>query len=154
MSIAAPCVRVAPSSASLDGYLMLLVRHAWAGDRDEWVGDDHERPLDERGRRQAEELVERLRPYPVDAILSSPGLRCVETVEPLARARGLEIELRPELGEALQDNDGIALVRSLAGRDVVVCGHGGLEQALPERPKWKKGSVLVVGPELDVRDVL
>jgi 8-oxo-dGTP diphosphatase len=129
---------------------LLLVRHAWAGDRDKWEGDDRERPLDKRGRRQAEDLVERLQPYPIEAILSSPARRCVETVEPLARARGLEIEVRPELSEDLQGTEGVALVRSLAGRDVVVCGHGGLERALPEAPKWKKGAVLVVGPALDV----
>jgi hypothetical protein len=78
----------------------------------------------------------------------------VETVEPLARARGLDIELRPELSEELQGTEGVALVRSLADQDVVVCGHGGLEHALPEAPKWKKGAVLVVGPGLEVLDVL
>jgi 8-oxo-(d)GTP phosphatase len=129
---------------------LLLVRHAWAGDRDGWEGDDRARPLDKRGRRQAEELVARLQPYPIEAILSSPARRCVETVEPLALARGLELEVRHELSEDLQGTEGGALVRSLAGRDVVVCGHGGLELALPEAPKWKKGAVLVVGPALDV----
>jgi phosphohistidine phosphatase SixA len=129
---------------------LLLVRHAWAGDRDEWEGDDRERPLDKRGRSQADELAERLHAYPVEAILSSPARRCVETVEPLARARGFEIETRPELSEDVQGTEGVALVRSLAGRDVVVCGHGGLEQALPDAPKWKKAAVLVVGPALDV----
>jgi 8-oxo-dGTP diphosphatase len=133
---------------------LLLVRHAWAGDRAAWEGDDRERPLDERGRRQAEELVERLRPYPIEAILSSPARRCVETVEPLALARGLTIEQRAELSEERQGTEGLALVRSLAGRDIVVCGHGGLEHALPDAPKWKKGAVLVLGPELDVLDVL
>lgn len=133
---------------------LLLVRHAWAGDRDVWEGDDRERPLDDRGRKQAEELVERLRPYPIEAILSSPARRCVETVEPLAKARGLEIEQRPELSEERQATEGFPLVRSLAGRDVVVCGHGGLEHALPAAPKWKKCAVLVVGPGLEVLDVL
>jgi phosphohistidine phosphatase SixA len=110
--------------------------------------------LDDRGRKQAEELVERLRPYPIEAILSSPARRCVETVEPLAKARGLEIEQRPELSEERQGTEGVPLVRSLAGRDVVVCGHGGLEHALPAAPKWKKCAVLVVGPGLEVLDVL
>lgn len=131
---------------------LLLVRHASAGDREEWDGDDRERPLDERGLRQAEELVERLRPYPIEAILSSPARRCVDTVGPIARARGLEIQRRPELSEELQQTDGIAVVRSVAGRDVVVCGHGGLEQALPKAPTWKKAAVLVVGRSLDVLD--
>jgi 8-oxo-dGTP diphosphatase len=133
---------------------LLLVRHASAGDREEWAGDDRERPLDERGHTQADELVERLEPCPIEAILSSPARRCVETVEPLARARGLEIEQRPELSEELQGTEGAALVRSLAGRDVVACGHGGLEHVLLEPPKWKKGMVLVAGPALEVLGVL
>jgi 8-oxo-dGTP diphosphatase len=133
---------------------LLLVRHASAGDRTQWVGDDRERPLDKRGRKRAEELVAQLKPYPIEAILSSPARRCVETVEPLARARGLEIEQRPELGEELQATEGVALVRSLVGRDVVVCGHGGLEYVLANPPRWKKGMVFVVGPELELLDVL
>ncbi|HEX4679370.1 MAG TPA: phosphoglycerate mutase family protein [Gaiellaceae bacterium] len=133
---------------------LLLVRHAWAGDRDAWEGADRARPLDKRGRRQAGRLVERLETYPIEAILSSPARRCVETVEPLARVRGLEIEERAELSEERQDAEGVALVRSLAARDVVVCGHGGLEHALPDAPKWKKGAVFVVGPRLDVLNVL
>jgi 8-oxo-dGTP diphosphatase len=133
---------------------LLLVRHAWAGHREEWTDEDHERPLDERGREQAERLVELLLAYPVEAIVTSPALRCVETVRPLAAERGLEIEQRPELGENLHSSDGVQLVRSLAGRDVVVCGHGGLEQALAGPPRWKKGTVFVVGPTLDVLDVL
>jgi phosphohistidine phosphatase SixA len=133
---------------------LLLVRHASAGDRAQWVGDDRERPLDKRGRKRAEELVAQLEPYPIEAILSSPARRCVETVEPLARARGLEIEQRPELSEELQATEGAALVRSLADRTVVVCGHGGLEQVLADPPRWKKGMVFVVGPGLELLDVL
>ena len=133
---------------------LLLVRHASAGDRDQWVGDDRERPLDKRGRKRADELVALLEPYPIEAILSSPARRCVETVEPLGRARGLKIELRAELSEELQAIEGVALVRSLVGRDLVVCGHGGLEQMLAGPPKWKKGAVLVVGAGLELLDVL
>lgn len=133
---------------------LLLVRHASAGDRAQWVGDDRKRPLDKRGRKRADELVAQLAAYPVEAILSSPAHRCVETVEPLARARGLEIELHPELGEELQATKGVTLVRSLVDRAVVVCGHGGLEHALPDPPVFKKGAVLVVGPALGLLDVL
>ena len=130
--------------------MLLLVRHASAGSRDEWTQDDRERPLDDRGRKQALELVERLRPHRLEAIYSSPYRRCVETVEPLAQEHGLEVELRAELGEDRQATDGVALVRALANRDVAVCGHGGLEQALPHPPRWKKGAVFVVTGDLEV----
>lgn len=129
---------------------LLLVRHAWAGDRKTWEGDDRLRPLDQRGREQAARLVDVLAAFPVEAIISSPYLRCAETVAPLAAARGLQVELRSELGEDEQMDAGIELVRSLAGRPVVICGHGGLQHALPDPPKWKKGATLVVDEELSV----
>jgi len=133
---------------------VLLVRHARAGDRETWRGDDRERPLDDRGRARVAELIHLLAPFPVDVVLSSPYLRCVETAAPIAEARGVALELRAELGEEQQSTDGAALVRSLAGRDIVDCGHGGLERALVDAPKWKKGAVFVVGPDLRVEDVL
>jgi 8-oxo-dGTP diphosphatase len=123
---------------------MILVRHAWAGKRDEWSGDDRDRPLDERGRRQARELVAELGPYRIERILSSPYRRCVETVEPVARARGLEVEQRPELGEERQDDDGASLVQALAAEDVLMCGHGGLERAILGAKRLKKGEFLLV----------
>jgi phosphohistidine phosphatase SixA len=133
---------------------LLLVRHASAGDRAAWEGDDRDRPLDERGRRDASELVARLESLRIEAILTSPYRRCLETVGPLARARLLEVDVRKELGEERQGDEGIALVRSLAGRDVVVCGHGGLESVVPEAPKWKKGAVFVLGPDFELLEQL
>lgn len=47
--------------------------------------------LDERGRRQAAALVERFDGVGLTAVYSSPLERCVETVEPLAAARRLEV---------------------------------------------------------------
>src|SRR5262245_5723302 len=124
---------------------LLLVRHASAGSREEWPGADRDRPLDDRGLGQAERLVEALVDLPIDRALTSPYTRCVATVEPLAVARRLVPEHREELGEEQQYTAGFALVRSLAGTDVVVCGHGGLEEAIPDPPRLKKGMILVVG---------
>jgi hypothetical protein len=127
---------------------LLVIRHARAGDRDDWRGDDRERPLDKRGRRQADALVEELERYPISRILSSPYDRCVQTVEPLATRRGLAIEQRDELGEGGQYN-GAILVRSLIGQPVAVCVHGGLsDTAFGER--LKKGETLVVDERGDV----
>lgn len=123
--------------------ILLLIRHASAGDRDEWTGDDRRRPLDERGRRQAEKLVPLLAPYEPVRILSSPADRCVQTVEPLARARGLSIELREELAEEHQATESAALVLGLAGEAVAISCHGGLSEVLVGESQ-KKGETIVL----------
>jgi 8-oxo-dGTP diphosphatase len=134
---------------------LFLVRHGSAGHRASWEGEQRIRPLDERGRRQARALVELLEGEPIERILSSPAFRCVQTVEPLAAARGLEIELREELTEERQADEGAALVRALLGDHVVVCGHRGLQDAVLERPtKWRKGSVLVLAANGSVERTL
>ncbi len=122
--------------------LILLVRHARAGERDDWQGDDRLRPLDERGRRQAVELVGLLADYELERIVSSPALRCVQTVEPLAKTRSLEIEEREELAEEHQQTAGASFVRSLDGA-VAVSGHGGLSWTLCGQDQ-KKAEVLVL----------
>jgi phosphohistidine phosphatase SixA len=123
--------------------MILIIRHARAGERAEWSGDDRRRPLDKRGREQAADLVGALSDYEVARVLSSPYDRCVQTVEPLAEARGLEVEIRDELGEERQLEDGVELVRSLLGQDVAVCGHGGLSDELVGVSQ-KKGETLVL----------
>lgn len=55
--------------------------------------------LDGRGRRQAAELVERFDGVRLNALYSSPLERCVETLEPLAASRGLEITVSGSLIE-------------------------------------------------------
>jgi 8-oxo-dGTP diphosphatase len=123
--------------------VILLVRHASAGKRDEWEGDDRPRPLDDRGLRQAGELVRLFIPYEIDRLLSSPYRRCVQTVEPLARARGLEIQVCEELSEERQTEDGPGLVRSLQGVDAALSCHGGLSESVCGESQ-KKGEVLVL----------
>ena len=123
---------------------MILLRHAWAGHSSKWEGDDDERPLDERGVGQAKEVVDRLAPFTIDRIVSSPAIRCVQTVEPLAQARGLQIEERPELGQDRSEEEWAACVRSFVGTKAVVCGHGGFEVGIPGAPELKKGAFFVV----------
>jgi len=105
---------------------LLFVRHAHAGNRHAWQGPDRDRPLTPRGCRQAEALVTQLAGYPVARILSSPYLRCLQTVEPLARARSLEVEGCPELGDDAEAAQALALLRELAGSPAVLCSHGDL----------------------------
>lgn len=76
-----------------------VVRHAKAGSRSAWTGDDRKRPLSKKGLQQAEALVQVLEPFPVAAVFASPFLRCVQTVEPFARARRLPLEQTSSLAE-------------------------------------------------------
>jgi 8-oxo-(d)GTP phosphatase len=119
---------------------LLLVRHASAGDRKSWKGDDRLRPIDERGERQAERLVEVLAGHRVARILSSPYVRCVQTVEPLARVRGLAVERREELAEGA----GLGAFFSLgdALRAAAVSVHGDLVEELLGEPR-RKGSTML-----------
>lgn len=109
---------------------LYIIRHAKAGRRDTWSRPDRERPLTRRGRRQAKRLVERFRGLEIARIVSSPFLRCVQTVAPLARSRGIEVEPADELAEGVEIPAAAAYVRSLDARPTVVCGHGREIQAI------------------------
>ncbi len=102
---------------------LLLVRHARAGRRSAWTGDDRVRPLTARGRAQAEDLVALLEGYRPQRILSSPYVRCCETVQPLAERLGLAVEAVDALAEG-HGTDALALVRRMAGESAALCTHG------------------------------
>ncbi len=117
---------------------MIVIRHGRAGDREEWTGNEKKRPLDKKGRKQAKQLVKDLAGKKIERILSSPYDRCVQTVEPLARARGLKIEISHWLGEERQIAEGVQFAKSLIGKPVALCVHGGFSETLVEKP-LKKG---------------
>ena len=121
----------------------MLVRHASAGDRKAWSGDDALRPLDARGRRQADGLVELLRGFGPTRVLSSPSVRCRETVEPLARSLGVAVEGSSELREGASAEEVRSLARRLADEVAVVCTHGDVVEALLGEES-KKGSAWVL----------
>jgi 8-oxo-(d)GTP phosphatase len=79
---------------------VLLVRHASAERRRGWEGDDRDRPLDDCGWEQADELVRLLAHFDPTRILSADYLRCQQTMRPLAQSLGLPIEDEPLLSEA------------------------------------------------------
>jgi phosphohistidine phosphatase SixA/8-oxo-dGTP pyrophosphatase MutT (NUDIX family) len=110
--------------AGLPASALYVVRHAKAGLRAAWSGPDEERPLTRRGRKQARRLVERFQGLEIRRILSSPFLRCVQTVEPLGEARGLAVEAIPELREGARVEELLGALASLDEGPTVVCGHG------------------------------
>lgn len=110
-----------------------LVRHAHAGKRSEWVGDDAARPLSDRGRMQAEALIGDLADVEIGRIVSSPYVRCVETVRPLADARGLTVEPSEAFIEGIDADAAHALLAELDAVDGVACSHGDVLPALLRR---------------------
>ena len=91
------------------------------------------------GRHEAHGLLPQLRDYPITRIVSSPAVRCLQTVEPLAQRRGLPVEPADALGV---DADPAALVGLLldpAAGEAVLCSHGELIGAVLTR---------LVGPDL------
>lgn len=107
-----------------------LVRHAAAGDRYRWSGDDLERPLDDRGRIQAEAVAETLAGEGVTRLLSSRAVRCLQTLGPLAHRLDLDIEPTPELLEGALGEEAASLARSLIPEVAVLCSHGDVLPAL------------------------
>ena len=101
-----------------------LIRHSKAGDRDTWCDDDRLRPLSGRGHRQARLLVEVLRDATFDRVLSSPFVRCMETVVPIAGVRGLPVEPVEGLAEGARLEETLELVRKHAASGAIMCTHG------------------------------
>jgi 8-oxo-(d)GTP phosphatase len=110
-----------------------IVRHAEAGDRVDWKGADRLRPLNQSGRRQAEALAESLKGEPIDMILSSGYLRCLQTVEPLVGAHRVPFEPVKELEEGAGGDSVLQLIERFSGKNVVLCTHGDVVEELLER---------------------
>jgi len=132
---------------------LYVVRHAKAGSRRDWRGNDDDRPITAKGRRQAERLIEHLGLDGIRHVASSPSLRCVQTVAPLAAALSLPVERHDVLRE---DADPAAVLAFAAAVDgpTVLCTHGNIvedlvhvaatEQPLTGSYGWKKGSTWVL----------
>jgi broad specificity phosphatase PhoE len=111
---------------------VFLIRHAHAGNRSSWRGDDEERPLSERGLDQAMGLVQLLGDRGIARVTSSPARRCIQTVEPLAGAHDLEVELDKRLAEGSAVRAALELLLA-GGDDHVLCAHGDLIPGLMHR---------------------
>ena len=104
--------------------MLYLVRHAKAGSRSEWVGDDRLRPLSGKGRTQSDALAERLAPLATGELVSSPYLRCIETLQPLAaRTRQRRARRRATRRGHRASTVRIALLAELPDGSVL-CSHG------------------------------
>ena len=133
---------------------LYLVRHGKAGERRLWEGDDLDRPLSPKGWKQADLLAIRLAALDVSDLFSSPYVRCVQTVQPLADRleRGIKIDQRLSEGEPFEP---MLEMLSEVSDGAVMSSHGdmipatisalerrGMEIRTP--PDWRKASVWVL----------
>jgi 8-oxo-dGTP diphosphatase len=133
---------------------LYLVRHAKAGERRLWEGDDLHRPLSPKGWKQAELLASRLTALDVSTLHSSPYVRCVQTLEPLADRLDAKVEIDPRLSEEVHYEPMLEMLAEVPD-GAVMCSHGdmipatisalerrGMEIRTP--PDWRKASVWVL----------
>ena len=102
-----------------------ILRHAEAGERSAWTRPDRERPLTLVGQKQSQALVEQLADIAFKRLVSSPYVRCRETLQPLAEARGIAIEVRDELAEGGRPEDvEKTVIEAATVGSVIACVHG------------------------------
>ena len=117
---------------------VMIVRHGVAGTKSRYKGDDRRRPLDKRGRAQAESLVGLLLAFGATDLYAAPRARCHQTLEPLAEELGVTIRDEPALTEeAYADDrrDGRRRVVEIAKSDgtPVICTQG---KVIPDLIAW------------------
>ena len=136
-----------------------LVRHAKAGERRLWDGDDVDRPLSKKGWRQSRAIAERLARDGATALYSSAYVRCVQTLEPLGELLGTEVRTEPRLFEDEPFEPVLDLLAEVED-GAVLCSHGDIIpaviRALDRRgmradtpPDWGKSSVWVLRRKRD-----
>lgn len=137
--------------------VLVLIRHAKAGKRAHWHADDNDRPLDDEGRRQAERLSSFLQAFAPDRVMAAAPLRCVQTVQPLARDLALELAVDATFSDDAflrNPETTIAAVHALAkpGRVSVLCSQGEtipglIEHFAPsvQNTRTKKAAAWVLG---------
>jgi phosphohistidine phosphatase SixA len=123
-----------------------LLRHAKSKAREKWTAPDDLRPLTKAGWRQAEALVELYADAEFTRLLSSPFVRCVQTLEPLARARSLPLETADELAEGAAALEATyELMRAVAvNGPAPLCTHGDVVQNVLD--DLQRRSVPLEGP--------
>ena len=131
-----------------------LVRHARAGSRQRWKKDDALRPLSKVGRVQAAGITRSMARRKVECVVTSPYLRCRETVDAIAAKRHLTIATSDELAEGAPLSEALRAFEKVIDQETVLCTHGDIvrdlldhfARARPEAARPPTGEGLDLGP--------
>ncbi|NYI79582.1 NUDIX hydrolase [Nocardioides panzhihuensis] len=132
---------------------LVVLRHGSAVGRSAWSRVDRERPLDDTGRTQAVTLAGLLMAYDVGRVITSPSVRCVQSVAPYAGMAGISSEQVRLLSEEGAEEGSVSALAAETLRDLavptVICTHRPvlpwLFDGLGARdPKLAKGELMVL----------
>ena len=107
---------------------LIFRRHAKAVKRDDWLGEDSDRPLSHVGEMQVAKLGSIFKPFGVEEVHASDAQRCLSTALVVAQALRVECKSTASLSEDVfekDDNVAIEYVQQLIklSKNVVVCSH-------------------------------
>lgn len=130
-------------SFGIDTTQIVLLRHAKALKREDWEGDDGDRPLDNKGQRQAKRMLSIYQNYGITEIHTSDAQRCIETIEPMAKSLKMNPIYSRDLSEYRYEKDKDApldYVWSLLrpNLNVIVCSHNPILPKLVKKLIGKK----------------
>jgi 8-oxo-dGTP diphosphatase len=122
---------------------LVLLRHAKALKRDQWDGDDGDRPLEHVGQIQAAKIPAIYAPYAIEKIYSSDAIRCVQTIEAMAAEYGITPIYSSEISEFGFEKDSekaldYALSVMLSDKPSVMCSHNPVLPKLVKKLIGKK----------------
>lgn len=122
---------------------LVLLRHAKAVKRSEWDGDDGDRPLDVYGQTQAKRFLPSYLPFAIAEIHTSDAIRCMETVEPMARALDIQTIISSDLSEYRHEThkeSALDYAQGLmeSGKSAIICSHNPILPKLLKKLIGKK----------------
>jgi 8-oxo-dGTP diphosphatase len=82
-----------------DSYPLIMLRHAKALAREEWQGEDEDRPLEQLGQQQARRMLSLYQVYGLTQIHTSDAVRCHDTVEQMAHALKISLTITNKVSE-------------------------------------------------------
>ncbi|WP_237565309.1 NUDIX hydrolase [Ornithinimicrobium cavernae] len=118
----------AHAAGLLDTWPLLVVRHAHSVGRGSWTGQDADRPLTPVGQRRSARIIPLLAAYRPAHLLTSPSVRCADTLRPYAEQAGLGLTERKSLseeGHAATPGKAVKHLRRVLerGESTIVCTH-------------------------------
>lgn len=113
------------------GKVLILLRHAKALKRVDWLGDDSDRPLENTGTLTANKLPKHLGMFAIDEVHSSDAIRCISTIEPIHQKWNVSRIITDQLSEYQFEKDDLLAARYVKqlikfGGNYLICSHNPL----------------------------